>query len=71
MLKKKILEIEKEILIGFAFRLDKIIVSPHRYILQYTFALFHNLEKYSSHTVDKLAQRAWGYLNDRYFSIIL
>ncbi|XP_953557.1 cyclin, putative [Theileria annulata] len=63
-LKKEILEIEKQILIGFAFRLDKIIVSPHRYILQYTYTLFHNLDKYSSHTVDKLAQRAWGYLND-------
>ncbi|BAM39702.1 cyclin [Theileria orientalis strain Shintoku] len=64
ILKKEILRIEREILVGFAFRLDKIMVLPHRYILQYTYALFRNLDKYTSHSVDKLAQRAWGYLND-------
>ncbi|EKX74243.1 cyclin, putative [Theileria equi strain WA] len=62
--KTDILIIEKEILVEFAFRLDEIIVSPHRYVLQYTYALFRNLDQYTSQSVDQLAQRAWGYLND-------
>lgn len=61
---KEILRIESEMLIEFGFRLDTILVCPHRYVLQYVYALFRDLKEYSCHDVNEVAQRAWGYLND-------
>ncbi|GIX65657.1 cyclin 4, putative [Babesia caballi] len=61
---KEILRIERTILVEFGFRLDRLLVCPHRYVLQYVFALFRNLEEYSNHNVSDVAQLAWGFLND-------
>ncbi|KAK2198148.1 bifunctional Cyclin-like/Cyclin-like superfamily/Cyclin-Cyclin-like subunit Ssn8/Cyclin [Babesia duncani] len=63
-LKKDILRIEHEMLMQFGFRLNQFVSSPHCYILQYVYALFRNMEEYTNHTMDQLAQKAWGYIND-------
>ncbi|GBE62257.1 cyclin 4 [Babesia ovata] len=64
ILSDEILRIEREILVEFGFRMGGLLVCPHRYVLQYVFALFRNLGEYSTHGVNDVAQRAWGYLND-------
>ncbi|KAK1441840.1 cyclin l like protein [Babesia gibsoni] len=61
---KRIIKIEVEILVEFGFRIDSILICPHRYVLQYIYALFRNLDEYSGHSVNQVAQKAWGYLND-------
>ncbi|CDR97670.1 cyclin 4, putative [Babesia bigemina] len=64
ILSDEILRIEREILVEFGFRMGGLLVCPHRYILQYVFALFRNVGEYSANGVNDVAQRAWGYLND-------
>nr|BAN66097.1 cyclin 4 [Babesia bovis] len=61
---KDILKIERDMLLQFGFRLDSLVSCPHRYVLQYVFALFRNLEEYSNINVNEVAQLAWCYLND-------
>ncbi|SJK86551.1 Cyclin-L1-1 [Babesia microti strain RI] len=59
-----ILRCESYILRELGFMISQALVHPHRYILQYVYALFKNLNEYSQYNVKDMAQKAWSFLND-------
>ncbi|KAI4834620.1 cyclin [Plasmodium brasilianum] len=52
------------ILKEIGFLVHKIIQHPHLFLLPYIHSLFNNLNKFDGDITKKLAQIAWGFLND-------